>query len=417
MASDIYSMLTGGYDPRAEQMKQQQAFQQQLGQATNPQAFIATVGSNLGSMLGQGIQKVAGVKDPREEKDRLKKEAMAEVQASGVDLSDQVAVLKAIMQALQKRGLAAEAMAVGASIPKAEKTPTATTTLAKLLAEQEKYKPGTPGYNAYQKAIDKESGNVDKPTERKTEIVDIDGEKLLIDKISGETIRNLGGTGKLKDIKTQVVSTNGRSLLINSVTGETIKDLGKSDSKAPIVNIAGNQENEFAKARGKNQADELQDANKSAGSSKVALKSLDQMEQVNIKGIYSGPQAEVLLATNSFLESVGLLNKEQVSKLTDSVTYDKNAKDLVMLDLDGKLGAQISDADRKYVEARIPQLRTNPQARTELIAKLREIHSNKIDKARKMKEWANKYGNLNEFEWNPPKSKTTEEGWGIRKVS
>lgn len=157
MASDIYSMLTGGYDPRAEQMKQQQAFQQQLGQATNPQAFIATVGSNLGSMLGQGIQKVAGVKDPREEKDRLKKEAMAEVQASGVDLSDQVAVLKAIMQALQKRGLAAEAMAVGASIPKAEKTPT--TTLAKLLTEQKNYEPGTPGYNAYQKAIDKETAS------------------------------------------------------------------------------------------------------------------------------------------------------------------------------------------------------------------------------------------------------------------
>jgi len=256
-----------------------------------------------------------------------------------------------------------------------------------------------------------------KVTERKTEVVDIDGEKLLIDKVTGDTIRNLGGTGKLKDIKTQVVSANGRELLINSVTGETIKDIGAAASKAPVVNIAGNQENEFAKARGKNQADELRDANKSAGSSKVALKSLDQMEQVNLKGIYSGPQAEVLLATNSFLESVGLLDKDQVTKLTNSVTYDKNAKDLVMLDLDGKLGAQISDADRKYVEARIPQLRTNPQARTELIAKLREIHSNKIDKANKMKKWANDNGNLNDFEWNPPKPQTTEKGWGIKKVS
>ena len=110
MASDIYSMLTGGYDPRAEQMKQQQAFQQQLGQATNPQAFIAAVGSNLGGMLGQGIEKIAGVKDPREEKEKLKKEAIAEVQASGVNMSDQVAVLKAIVTALQKRGLTAEAM-------------------------------------------------------------------------------------------------------------------------------------------------------------------------------------------------------------------------------------------------------------------------------------------------------------------
>ena len=60
MATDIYSMLTGGYDPRAEQMKQQQLFQQQLGQSTTPQSFIATVGSNMGNMLGQGIQKIAG---------------------------------------------------------------------------------------------------------------------------------------------------------------------------------------------------------------------------------------------------------------------------------------------------------------------------------------------------------------------
>jgi hypothetical protein len=157
MATDIYSMLTGGYDPRAEQMKQQQAFQQQLGQSTTPQSFLATVGSNMGNMLGQGVQKIAGVKDPREEKERLKKEAMDEVQASGVNMSDQVAVLKAIMQALQKRGLSAEAMAIGAQMPKADKVPTST--LAKLLAEQKGYEAGTPQYKAYQKAIDKETAS------------------------------------------------------------------------------------------------------------------------------------------------------------------------------------------------------------------------------------------------------------------
>jgi hypothetical protein len=217
-------------------------------------------------------------------------------------------------------------------------------------------------------------------------------------------------------VKTQVVSVNKRELLINSDTGVTIKDLGNSTSKAPIINIAGNQENEFVKGRGKNQADELRDAKKAAGSSKVALLSLEQMERVNIDGIYSGPQADVLLATNGFLESVGLLSSDQVGKLTNSATYDKNAKDLVMLDLDGKLGAQVSDADRKYVEARIPQLRTNPQARTELIVKLREIHNNKIDKADKMVAHANEFNNLNNFKWNPPKPKTTDQGWGIKKI-
>ena len=60
MASDIYSMLTGGYDPYAEGMKQQQAFQQRLGGATDPRAFIAAVGSNMGSQLGMGAQRLFG---------------------------------------------------------------------------------------------------------------------------------------------------------------------------------------------------------------------------------------------------------------------------------------------------------------------------------------------------------------------
>jgi len=65
MASDIYSMLTGGYDPYAESMKQQQAFQQRLSSATDPRAFIATVGSNLGSQLGMGAQRLFGDKDQK----------------------------------------------------------------------------------------------------------------------------------------------------------------------------------------------------------------------------------------------------------------------------------------------------------------------------------------------------------------
>mgnify|MGYP003630131171 CR=1 FL=1 len=264
-----------------------------------------------------------------------------------------------------------------------------------------------------EKAKDK-AAELSKTVEKKTQVVNINGSTLLIDSVSGETIKNLGAT-PTPDVKTQIVSANGRELLIDGRTGVTIKDLGASKSNAPIINIAGNQENEFAKGRGKNQADELRDAKKAAGSSKVALLSLEQMERVNIDGIYSGPQADVLLATNGFLESVGLLSSDQVGKLTNSATYDKNAKDLVMLDLDGKLGAQVSDADRKYVEARIPQLRTNPQARTELIVKLREIHNNKIDKSDKMVLHANEFKNLNNFNWNPPKPKTADQGWGITK--
>jgi hypothetical protein len=141
MATDIYSMLTGGYDPGAEQMKQQQAFQQQLGQATTPQAFLATVGSNMGNMLGQGVQKIAGVKDPREEKAIKKREALERVKASGVNTKDRVAFLSAVAQEFENSGLTAEALAVAEAVDKLKPTDDSMSLLKDFTAESvAKYK-------------------------------------------------------------------------------------------------------------------------------------------------------------------------------------------------------------------------------------------------------------------------------------
>jgi hypothetical protein len=71
-----------------------------------------------------------------------------------------------------------------------------------------------------------------------------------------------------------------------------------------------------------------------------------------------------------------------------------------MQDLGGKLGAQISDADRKFVEDRIPQLTTSQKARTELLNKLEEIQRGKIDYYKKMNAHANEFKNLNTFDFS-----------------
>jgi len=110
--------------------------------------------------------------------------------------------------------------------------------------------------------------------------------------------------------------------------------------------------------------------------------------------------ANAYVGATSLLASIGLLSKAQTANLTSSEIYDKNAKDLVMIDLDGKLGSQVSDADRKYVEARIPQLTTSQQARTELINKIAEIQQGKIKFYKDMNAYANKYDNLNEFDFS-----------------
>ena len=191
------------------------------------------------------------------------------------------------------------------------------------------------------------------------------------------------------------------------------------------VSVDVKQEEEFAKNRGKSQAEELANAATLARGASQALGTLGGMKQLADSGqLFTGPLAPSYVGASNFLADLGLLSQSQKQRLASSEIYDKQAKDLVMQDLGGKLGAQISDADRKFVEARIPQLTTSAKARTELIDKLQEIQRGKIDYWRKMNDYANKKGNLNEFDFSEvysPITKTTPAatggaGWSIKAV-
>lgn len=207
---------------------------------------------------------------------------------------------------------------------------------------------------------------------------------------------------KNKERQTEIRNVGGNVVLLDKQTGDTLRVIGPAPDTRPVVNISGEQESAFVKERAKTQAQTLASVEKEGKNAETALRTLEGMQKTNLNGIYSGPQAQIVMNTNNFLESIGLLSKEDTKKLTNSTSYDKFAKDLVMQDLDGKLGAQVSDADRKYVEARIPQLTTNPQARTELIAKLMEINKRKIAYRDQMVEYANKENNLNGFKFDDP---------------
>ena len=160
------------------------------------------------------------------------------------------------------------------------------------------------------------------------------------------------------------------------------------------------QESEFAKTLGSEQAKKLTAAIDQGVVSNDALTRLSQMKKLNDSGtLYQGPQANATVTTANFLNSIGLISADEAKKLSNSEVYGKLAKDLVMKDLGGKLGAQVSDADRNYVEARIPQLSTSPQARTELINKLQEIHAKNINYAKRMQSYAEKNNSLKGFDF------------------
>lgn len=201
-------------------------------------------------------------------------------------------------------------------------------------------------------------------------------------------------------------------------------ELAKKAAGAAVTRVAVNvkQEEAFAQKRGTTQAEELANATNLARTASQALSTLNNMKQLDASGqLFTGPLAGSYVTGTNFLASVGLLSPDQTKKLTSSEVYDKQAKDLVMQDLGGKLGAQISDADRKYVEARIPQLTTSQKARTELLNKIEEIQRGKIDYYRKMNDYANKNNNLNGFDFSEvyspiktPAPASSAGGWSIK---
>jgi hypothetical protein len=179
---------------------------------------------------------------------------------------------------------------------------------------------------------------------------------------------------------------------------------GKKAAAASVkveVSSAQKQEGAFSTETGKLDAQVLADTRASAISAAQALSSIASMKQLNQTGqLVTGPLANSYVGASNLLASIGLLSKNQISILTSSQVYDKSAKDLVMQDLGGKLGAQISDADRKFVEDRIPQLTTSAQARTELLDKIEQIQKGKVEYFKKMKAHANKYRNLDDFDFS-----------------
>jgi hypothetical protein len=192
----------------------------------------------------------------------------------------------------------------------------------------------------------------------------------------------------------------------------------RAAATAPQIRIENKGLEAFAQSRGKTQAELLNEATLSARGASQALTTISSMKQLNASGqLFTGPLANPVLGASSLLASVGLISADQRNRLTSSEIYDKQAKDLVMQDLGGKLGAQISDADRKFVEARIPQLTTSAQARTELLNKLEEIQRGKIDFYRRANAHANQFGNLNTFDFSQQYSPVTPAGgWSIRRV-
>ena len=261
----------------------------------------------------------------------------------------------------------------------------------------------------------------------KTSSETVTAKLAIAGKHTPESIAKFQSTGNLADLEAIDTSTKpsddwlAAARSIGLKAGKTFNDYTPEEVAKVNLMVLNNkqavaqagrattvfqQETEFAKTLGAEQAKKLTAAIDQGVVSNDALTRITQMKKLNDSGtLYQGPTANATVTTANFLNSIGLISKDEAKRLSNSEVYSKLAKDLVMKDLGNKLGNQISDADRDYVEARIPQLSTSPLARTELLNKLQEIHAKNINYARRMQSYAEKNNSLKGFDFIPEQPK------------
>lgn len=366
-----------GQDPQALQ----QARDMQMAQL-DPAQRLYMMGAQTGRSIGQGLGALFGVdvQDPM-----VKKATQLRALANEFDTTTAEGMMKFAQAAQQidprAGALAAQQaqamMKTQSEIAKNLRERAAADPFQKLV-ESGKYTPES--LSAYQ-----QSGNVQdlKLVEKESKIsFGADAERIS---------KALFGTDFNKLSPDQAARVNDevqKQDLIAKATG------------ANKLSVIQQQESSFAKERGQLQAKTLAETEAQAKASANAVSRLASMEKLNQGKMLTGPMAGTAIGAGQFLSSIGLLSPDSAKTLASSEVYDKLAKDLVMQDLGGKLGAQISNADRDFIEARIPQLRNSQQARNELIAKLKEIHKKNIDYYQRMSKHANTKGNLNDFDFS-----------------
>jgi tellurite resistance protein len=109
MATNIMSL----FNTEDSFAPQQQAFQQRLMQATDPRAFIAAVGGNMGAQLGQAVPGLLGMPNKQQKVRRI-------MQAVG-SISDPLGQAKEAYKLFQQEGMPQEAQAVLQNIQELQK--------------------------------------------------------------------------------------------------------------------------------------------------------------------------------------------------------------------------------------------------------------------------------------------------------
>jgi len=155
-----------------------------------------------------------------------------------------------------------------------------------------------------------------------------------------------------------------------------------------VANSSQALQDDFSKVLNKKQGDEYSNAITLRNGAITALKTFNTLGALDDQGLISGSFATGRLGATNLLNTLGLVTPANVATLARSENYAKVTGDAILAALGGKLGAQISDSDRKFIENLVPKLENSAAARRQLIDYMRQKNVELIGASNELIDYA-----------------------------
>lgn len=164
------------------------------------------------------------------------------------------------------------------------------------------------------------------------------------------------------------LKTIGGDLYQTSATGYKKLD---NAPRVTVHNAVNMGDNALMKKLGESTADLIDAARKGKQQAQQMLFTANRLEELNNKGVFSGPTANVATTLGAFAQTLGVpvdQNKLGRSEEYNAILAQQVAK---VLTAGSGVGRSMTDEDRKRFEQQFPQLVGTPQGRQQIIGMLR----------------------------------------------
>jgi hypothetical protein len=197
------------------------------------------------------------------------------------------------------------------------------------------------------------------------------------------------------------VNNNEQFVFVTDAQGKQVRQpyVGGVDRTTAKVSATSQniQEGEFSKQLGKAQADRYKSAVEARDAAIATIANYTELGKLNDQALISGAFASGRLGVANLFNTLGLTSAADSSKLASSEQYQKLAADALLATLGGKLGGQVSDSDREFVNRIVPQLENSPAARRELIAYMQKKNQKIAEEATRLIDFAENKRTLTGF--------------------